>query len=271
MSLLFLIGTLTLITMLYWAAYQSERALKSKTIEIKGNLLLNIPELIIKIVLLGICSGLANSLDVGPGKPCSSVEYCIGLRGQFTAPVEIVIGLIAGVVTVFVVNIVSVGAIRIWGKKIYSPDVMKSLVPQRQIDWVLILIPLLVAVTVEELLFRGLLIGGFQLVVNPWAMALASSILFGLMHSPQGRLGVILTGLVGFAFAALFILTNSLLTVIVAHFVVNLLQIMRAQDDLAWYERFEDGSRFRQRAPTLATTESEDALLIEPVVSDSAK
>ncbi len=246
MNPVFLIGTLALITFLYWAAYQGERALKSHTIEIQGNLLLNIPELVFKLVLLGLCAGLANSLSVSPKDSCPTMESCVGLRGPAPVFVQIVIGLIAGIITVFVVNIVSVGAIRIWGRKIYSPEIMKNMVPRNQLEWVLIIIPLLVAVMVEEFLFRGLLIGGFQLVVNPWVMAIASSVLFGLMHSPQGILGIVLTGLVGMVFAALFIITSSLLPVIVAHFVINFLQIIRAEEDLVWYERFEE--RARQRA-----------------------
>ncbi|HEX2912956.1 MAG TPA: type II CAAX endopeptidase family protein [Chloroflexia bacterium] len=233
MNPLFLIGTLGLVTFLYWAAYQSARALRSKTIEISGNLLLSIPEFIFKLLLLGICFGLANTLDV------PRLDKIIGWPSRQPV-VDIVIGTAIGLVTAFVVNLLSIGAIRIWGKKIYSPELMKNLIPRNQLEWVLIIIPLFLAVALEEMLFRALLIGGYSVVVNPWAMALASSVVFGMMHSPQGILGIVLTGLVGLLFGAVFIITGSLLVVIIAHFAVNFLQIVRAKDDIAWYERFED-------------------------------
>lgn len=233
MNPIFLLGTLALISFLYWAAYQSARALKNRTVQLTGNLLLSIPEFFFKLLLLGICAGLATTLTVD-----RLDKY---LNWPSTQPiVDILIGTTVGIATVFVINIFSVAAIRIWGKKIYSPELMKSLVPRNQLEWVLIMIPLLLAVTVEEVLFRALLIGGFSTVVNPWAMAVASSVIFGMMHSPQGTLGIVLTGLVGMLFGAVFILTNSLLAAIVAHFVVNILQIFRAKEDIAWYERFQE-------------------------------
>lgn len=240
MTPIFFIGTLGLIAFFYWAAYQSARALKSKAIQINGNLLLSVPEFVFKLVILGICFGLANTLSV------DRVENYINWPSRQPL-VDIVIGLTIGLATAFIINFISVFAIRIWGKSIYSPDIMKSLIPRNQIEWVLIIPPLLVSVAVEELLFRGLMIGGFSVVVNPWAMALASGVLFGLMHSPQGNLGIVLTGAVGIAFGAVFILTDSLLVVVVAHFALNFLQIVRAKEDIAWYDRFQDAPRYQRK------------------------
>ena len=240
MTPIFLIGTLGLIAFFYWAAFQSARALKSKAIEINGNLLLSLPEFVFKLITLGICFGLANTLSV------DRVENYINWPSNQPL-VDLVIGLTVGLATAFTINFISVIAIRIWGKDIYSPDIMKSLIPRNQIEWVLIVIPLLVAVAVEELLFRGLMIGGFSTIVNPWAMALASGVLFGLMHSPQGTLGIVLTGAVGILFGAVFIITDSLLTVIVAHFALNFLQIVRAREDIAWYERFQEAPRYQRK------------------------
>lgn len=236
----------------YWAAFQSARALKSKTIQITGNLLLSAPEFIFKLVTLGLCFGLANTLSV------NRLENYINWPSRQPL-VDLVIGLVIGLVTAFVINFLSVIAIRIWGKDIYTPDIMKSLIPRNQIEWVLIILPLLLSVTVEEMLFRGLLIGGFSTIVNPWAMVLAGGVLFGLMHSPQGNLGIVLTGAVGILFGAVFILTGSLLTVIVAHFALNFFQIIRAKEDIAWYERFQDAPRFqRQELETEPKLEEEE-------------
>jgi membrane protease YdiL (CAAX protease family) len=271
MTPIFFIGTLGLIAFFYWAAYQSARALKSKAIEINGNLLLSLPEFVFKLITLGICFGLANTLSV------DRVENYINWPSRQPL-VDLVIGLTIGLATAFVINLISVAAIRLWGKDIYSPDIMKSLIPRNQVEWVLIIIPLLLAVAVEELLFRGLMVGGFSTVVNPWAMALASGVLFGLMHSPQGNLGIVLTGAVGILFGAVFIITGSLLTVIVAHFALNFLQIVRGKEDIAWYERFQEAPRYRRKlartpdAPKEAEQAPEQPLGISlPVVPVSEK
>jgi membrane protease YdiL (CAAX protease family) len=234
MSIIFIIGTLALISFLYWSAYQSEKMMR--TIEVTGNLLLSIPEFIFKLVLLGLCMGLVSSLTV------ANAEKYVGWPSD-NPSLDVVIGTVLGLVVQFFVSFTSVIAIRIFGTSIYSPQVMKSVTPKNQREWFLIIIPLLLAVAIEELLFRGLLIGGFSLVINPWVMAVASSLIFGIMHSPQGTLGIILTAVVGFIFATAFIITNSLVVVITAHFVVNFLQILRAKEDLAWYERFQKAPR----------------------------
>ncbi len=250
MNPVFLIGTLGLVAFLFWAAYQSDRALKTKKVEIKGNLLLSVPEFLFKLVLLGICFGLANSLTV------ERVDKYIGWPSK--QPIaDLVIGLVIGLVTVFAVNVISIAAIRIWGKGIYSPQIIKGMLPRNQIEWLLIIPPLFVAVAVEEMLFRALLIGGFSTVVNPWVMAVAGSIIFGVMHAPQGNLGIILVGIVGLMFGTVFILTNSLLIVIVAHFTINFLQIIRAKEDLAWYERLDDRPLLARRQPPLVDTSTE--------------
>ncbi len=230
MSIIFIIGTLAMISFLYWSAYQSEKLLK--TIEIHGNLLLSVPEFIFKLLLLGLCMGLISSLNV------TTPEKYIGWPSESPA-LDVVIGAAIGLAVQFSVNLASTLAIKIFGKSIYSPQVMKSVVPKNQREWFLIILPLLLAVVIEELIFRGMLIGGFSLVVNPWVMAVASSIIFGIMHSPQGILGIVLTALVGFIFAATFIVSNSLVIVISAHFIINFLQILRAKEDLAWFERFQ--------------------------------
>jgi membrane protease YdiL (CAAX protease family) len=80
----------------------------------------------------------------------------------------------------------------------------------------------------EEFLFRGVLVGalstGFGL--SPWALAVASSAAFALGHGAQGPAGVVVTGTLGFVLAAAFVLTGSLLVVVVAHYLVNALEFL---------------------------------------------
>ena len=83
----------------------------------------------------------------------------------------------------------------------------------------------------EELLFRAALVGGFAagFGVSPWPLAVLSSAAFAAGHGAQGRLGVAVTGLLGFVLAAAFVLTESLLVVVVAHYVVNAVEFGLAE------------------------------------------
>lgn len=98
------------------------------------------------------------------------------------------------------------------------------LTPETTTGWVLLLGGVLPVIAgFEELLFRGALIGvpSTAFGISPWFLAGASSAAFAFGHGAQGRLGILVTGVLGFALAAVFILTHSLLAVIVAHYLVN--------------------------------------------------
>jgi len=106
----------------------------------------------------------------------------------------------------------------------YDDALREALMPADTGGWlVLFAVALPVVAGVEELLFRGVLVGalaaGFG--VSPWALAAASSVAFGAAHTAQGATGVLVTTLLGFALAAAYVLTGSLLVVVVAHYVVN--------------------------------------------------
>ena len=105
----------------------------------------------------------------------------------------------------------------------------RAMAPADARGWVLLFgLTLPVIAVFEEALFRGALIGAFAagFALDPWALAVVSSVVFGLGHGAQGRLGVVVTGLLGVALAALFVRTGSLLVVIVAHYVVNSLEFL---------------------------------------------
>jgi membrane protease YdiL (CAAX protease family) len=100
----------------------------------------------------------------------------------------------------------------------------EALAPRRPGETVALYGLVLPAVAVgEEALFRGALIGAVLagVDVSPWVPVLASSALFGYAHSAQGRFGVVATGLLGVALGWAFVLSESLLAVVVAHYVVN--------------------------------------------------
>jgi Predicted metal-dependent membrane protease len=110
-----------------------------------------------------------------------------------------------------------------------NESLRELLAPGSRREWALLLLVVLPVVAgVEELLFRGALIGaleaGFSL--SPWLLAVLSSVAFGLGHGLQGPGGILVTGILGFALAAAFVLTGSLWVVIVAHYLVNALEFV---------------------------------------------
>jgi len=110
-----------------------------------------------------------------------------------------------------------------------SEAVRAALAPASPRGWVVLLAVVLPLVAgFEELLFRGVLVGALSagLGLSPWLLAAASSVAFALGHGAQGATGVVVTGLLGFALAAAFVLTGSLLAVFVTHYLVNALEFV---------------------------------------------
>ena len=104
-----------------------------------------------------------------------------------------------------------------------------ALAPETSLEWAALLcIVLPIIAGFEELLFRGALIGviasGYS--ISPWVLAVVSSLAFALGHGAQGRIGIIVTGVFGFVLASIFIVTDSLLIVIIAHYIVNALEFI---------------------------------------------
>lgn len=103
------------------------------------------------------------------------------------------------------------------------------LAPETRRGWaILLLFVLPVVAGFEELLFRAALVGGLAagFGVSPWLLAGLSSVAFALGHGAQGRVGMVVTGVLGFALAALFVVTESLPAVVVAHYLVNALEFV---------------------------------------------
>jgi membrane protease YdiL (CAAX protease family) len=105
----------------------------------------------------------------------------------------------------------------------------RALTPATGRGWLALLgVVLPVVAGVEELLFRGVLIGalgaGFGLPAP--ALVAGSSVAFALGHGAQGRAGMVVTGALGAVLGAAFALTGSLLAVVVAHYLVNALEFV---------------------------------------------
>ena len=151
----------------------------------------------------------------------------VGLgAGQVTGGL-LLVGVVLGV-TLYAVNEVG-GSLADAAGLGRSETLRELMAPTSRRGWVVLLGGVLPIVAVfEELLFRGVLVGALSVGfgVSPWLLVVASSILFGLGHGAQGRLGVLVTGALGAVLAAAFVLSGSLLVVVVAHYLVNALEFV---------------------------------------------
>ncbi|WP_267642488.1 CPBP family intramembrane glutamic endopeptidase [Haloarchaeobius amylolyticus] len=103
------------------------------------------------------------------------------------------------------------------------------LAPESPRGWAVLLAGVLPLVALfEEFMFRAVLVGALSVGfgVSPWLLAVVSSLAFAVGHGVQGPAGVVITGALGFVLAAVFILTGSLLVVVVAHYLVNALEFV---------------------------------------------
>lgn len=110
-----------------------------------------------------------------------------------------------------------------------NEELREALAPESFRGWlVLLFVVLPVVAGFEELLFRGALVGGLAagFGLSPWLLVVASSLAFGLGHGAQGRVGVAVTALLGGVLGSVFVLTGSLWTVVVAHYLVNALEFV---------------------------------------------
>jgi membrane protease YdiL (CAAX protease family) len=224
---LFVFGSLGLTVGLAWATYQSGRLLR--VLPVSENLLLAPVENIVKGIVVLLCIGLG----VLSGAPFSQLGWTFenGWR-------DLGLGLILGLGTQLAANGITTLAIKVWGKQIYSPVVMKNIMPRTRPEWLLVPAALGLAVLLEELLFRSLLLGGLSVTVPVPLLVLGFSAIFGLMHSPQGALGVVITGVLGMWLSLLFVWSGGLILPLTAHYVINFLQLLKAQDERAWLDSY---------------------------------
>ena len=120
---------------------------------------------------------------------------------------------------------------------IETPTALReSLAPDSTAGWVVLLALVLPTIAVfEEFLFRAALVGAFSagFSLSPWLLAVLSSIAFALGHGAQGALGMVVTGGLGFVLAGAFVVTGSLLVVVVAHYLVNALEFAVNEGSMA--------------------------------------
>jgi membrane protease YdiL (CAAX protease family) len=227
MYTIFVIGSMGLTVALSWATYKSGRLLRA--VPIRENLLLAPVENMVKGILVLLCIGLGVLSGAGPSRLGWTLDN--GWR-------DLALGILAGLFTQLVANGFTNFAIKKWGKDIYSPVVMKNIMPRTRLEWLLVPAALGLGVLLEELLFRSLLLGALSITVPLPILIIGFSAIFGLMHSPQGTLGVMVTGLLGMWLSLLFVWSGGLLLPLVAHYIINLLQLLRAQVEKSWLDTY---------------------------------
>ncbi len=221
-------GSLLLLALLSWATYQSSQLLQEVPPEV--NLLLSPPENVARFVLIAICAGLGWFGDVDLGR--------LGWRAA--NPLLLILqGALLGLAVQLLLSWITRRAVERLGKDVYSPVVVRNILPKNRQEAVLVALAFLPAALMEEMLFRSLLLGGFSVFFNPWLLAILWAMIFGAMHIPQGSLGMIATSVVGFVLSGAFILSGSLLAPLAAHYVINVLQIWDASRHREWLEAYK--------------------------------
>ncbi|ATP40803.1 hypothetical protein CSE16_12505 [Solibacillus sp. R5-41] len=77
----------------------------------------------------------------------------------------------------------------------------------------------------EEIIYRGFLIFAFSYIFpnySVWLILILSSLLFGLAYTYQGLSDIVKTTIVGLLFSMLYIGLNSILPIIIFHFLIDL-------------------------------------------------
>ncbi len=216
-----------LTTLLAWITYRSNLLLKE--FQPDFNLLLSPPELIVRMLLAGICLLLAWSSRLPMAQLGLMADNPLRTTGA---------GIGIGIIVVIGINVLTSWCINHFGRHIYSPLVIRNILPRRPMEWGLVALAFLPAVAMEELLFRTLWLGGFRGAVPLPLLIAGTSILFGLMHQPQGQLGIIIAGGINVIFSMLFVWSGQLLLTLTAHYVVNLLQLIVANYQKNWLEDY---------------------------------
>lgn len=187
------------------------------------------PEISTSVLLanVAVTQGLFGAILVAAAWYAEIPPAALGLAGGASDAGALATGVAFGV-GLYVANELGAGVGRRLGLG-GGETLRAALAPETLLGWVTLLGVVLPAVAAfEEFLFRAALIGalGAGYGVSPWLLAAVSSAAFAIGHGAQGRAGVVVTGLLGFVLAAGFVLTGSLLVVVVAHYLVNALEFV---------------------------------------------
>ncbi len=127
------------------------------------------------------------------------------------------VATLGGVAVLVVANLIS--RFMMWRET----DLVRLLMPSDGRERVGFVVVSITAGIGEELAYRAFLLGVLSTAFGaPWTAAAVTSIAFGLLHAYQGPLGMLRTGLIGFLFAAVVVISGSVWPVVVGHIMINL-------------------------------------------------
>ena len=227
MPLLFVLLTLALTSALAYFTYRSAEILP--TLPPGSNVVLSLPDVITRAVLCLVCVGLGRLSGVGSAR--------LGWAPPATEQ-DALLGVLLGVAGAIVLFPLTQWAARRLGPGAYSDLLLRFVIPRTPRQWLLTPPVFALAVLLEELWFRSLLLGGLngvlvaslsvpERLLLPLLVVLGAA-LFGWLHAPQGWLGMFMAGLLSLGLSLLSLARQSLLAPFLAHWVFNLLQLLRA-------------------------------------------
>lgn len=214
---------------LVWMTYRTYQLLEQ--FRPPFNVLLSPPETIARLGMVGLCLFLAWL----SGLPTTQLGLVFD-----NLWFNLIGGIGLGIVILIPLNLISNWAIKQVGPHIYSPWLVANIMPKRRREWLLVPLAFIPAVMMEELLFRSLLLGCFWMVMPTWMLILSTSIIFGLMHLPQGRLGTIGAGSLNIILAIIFVTSWNIIIPFMAHYTINVLQVFIARFQ-GWDEAYKLG------------------------------
>ncbi|GEM_PF-3025034 len=103
---------------------------------------------------------------------------------------------------------------------------LASLPRSRRKSFALLTITSLKAAIFEEIIFRGYLLSNLLLLTSPTIALIVQALLFSIPHLYQGILNALLPLIAGLLLGEIFLITDSLTVVIVAHFVGDVIGLI---------------------------------------------
>jgi len=184
------------------------------------NLLLDPVDNVVRLAAIGLVFFIGARLGPGPEALGWSLNRL---------PRDLSIGLVVGLGLALALNAAGQLAERRWGPEVTSTRLVQCMLPVNGREWVGVALALVPAALLEELVFRSLPLGGLSWLVSPWLLLWPLALLFGLLHWPQGGWGVAGAALAAVCLSFVFLITGSLWAALMAHYVMNMHQIIAAR------------------------------------------